>query len=401
MTKLNLKTITCVLVDGVDPNQSAKTLNYCASLCDFYDVKLISFKKPDIKYDYSYIEIPKLDYKGYNEFIVKKLNNYIDSEYALVIQTDGFIVNLYAWKDEYLKYDYIGAPWFSNTLGDSRVGNGGFSLRSKRFIERCAQDDIDMGHPAEDAIVCSLNKSKIENSGLKYAPIELAAFFSFSGRINEVKRSWQECFGAHIPPENSQYLMDEYKEASKNFHNLINLPSLQEIYNRYNTPEGDGDKGTCHSYLNEYDKILRYKRQNVNILEIGVSQGYSMMLWKDYFKDSNIIGLDIDLSYMRFPKEGFNVYQINATDENSLNNTLKDLTFDYIIDDGSHFIQDQLKSFEILYPRVKEGGYYFIEDIMDLENNYGRIKALNPNINILDFRRLKNRYDDVLAICKK
>jgi hypothetical protein len=197
MNKLDLQRISCVLVDGVDSNQSAKVLNHCSNLCDFHSVKLFSFEKPNVEYNHEFIQIKKFTYPEYNRFLIKDLSSYINTDYVLIIQTDGFIVNINSWSDDFLKYDYIGAPWVDGTLPNARVGNGGFSLRSKKFIERCSAPDILINSNQEDIVVCCTNKHLIEQSGLKYAPVEVAAKFSWGGDIPESQRTWKDCFGAH------------------------------------------------------------------------------------------------------------------------------------------------------------------------------------------------------------
>ena len=76
-------------------------------------------------------------------------------------------------------------------------------------------------------------------------------------------------------------------------------------------------------------------------------------------------------------------------------------SLDIIIDDGSHRIQDQLKSFNLLYPKLKESGVYIIEDIRDIDNTITQFKDLENshkvNVKIFDFRNLKNIKDDVIV----
>lgn len=201
MNKLNLDQISCILIDGVNPNQSAKVLNYCGSLCNFNSIKLFSFEKPTEKYDYEFIQIKKFAYPEYNRFLIKNLSSYINSQYVLIVQTDGYITNINAWDNIFLNYDYIGAPWIQGTLYNTRVGNGGFSLRSKKFIERCSWPDININSNQEDIVVCSTNKDLMERSGLKYAPVEIAAKFSWGGDVPEIQRTWQDSFGAHCKIE--------------------------------------------------------------------------------------------------------------------------------------------------------------------------------------------------------
>jgi hypothetical protein len=179
------------------------------------------------------------------------------------------------------------------------------------------------------------------------------------------------------------------------------MKTLKEIYQNYKTPEGDGDKGTAHSYLEIYEQIFNSRRENISLLEIGVSKGYSLMLWKDFFINSKIIGLDINLSSLIFKPDGFEVYETDATDKIKLDNILKDEKFDFIIDDGSHLLEHQIASFNILFPRLKEQGIYFIEDIVNIDETKFVVSNLNPNLKIYDLRNEKGRSDDVLAIITK
>jgi len=116
----------------------------------------------------------------YSEFVIKKMLDYIPESisHILVIQHDGYVLDGNAWRDEFLQYDYIGAPW---DYKDSRnVGNGGFSLRS-RWLMFCVQNDpfITVLTP-EDEIICRLYRHYLEQKyAVKFAPEQLAHKFSF------------------------------------------------------------------------------------------------------------------------------------------------------------------------------------------------------------------------------
>jgi hypothetical protein len=117
-----------------------------------------------------------MDWNKYNEFGVKELYKYIETSHVLLIQHDGYVLDGSRWSDEFLQYDYIGAPW---TYKDGRnVGNGGFSLRSRRLHEILASDkSIDICSP-EDEIIGRLYRPYLEkNYGVKFAPEYLAHKF--------------------------------------------------------------------------------------------------------------------------------------------------------------------------------------------------------------------------------
>lgn len=135
----------------------------------------------------------------YNHLVYKQLNNIIATDHVLVIQYDGFATNKNFWTDEFLEYDYIGAPLnalnpcISWDLGDRRkykwfVGNGGFSLRSKKLLEVLASD------PQLTPAVKTTDGSKIlcedialsfdqrdylkKEYKIKFAPLKVALRFS-------------------------------------------------------------------------------------------------------------------------------------------------------------------------------------------------------------------------------
>jgi len=180
------------------------------------------------------------------------------------------------------------------------------------------------------------------------------------------------------------------------------MKTLQEVYEKYADWTG-GDKGTNHSYIEVYEKEMS-KTKNISLLEIGVQFGHSIKMWQEYFEDSWIGGIDINLQYLSFDKLE-NVHLCSGTDEKEINRIFKNKKFDYVIDDASHTLQDQISSFDIFYPKLKQGGKYFIEDIAN-DNNLRKIKDhLNKqNINSFktyDLRYVKNRFDDIMIVVTK
>lgn len=152
-----------------------------------YSKKDIPFKKIQILscVDFNHteiecIKIPQLDYKQYNIFIIKNYNDYINTEFLLHIQNDGFIINPQAWTDEFLNYDYIGALWplhLASNNPDWRCGNGGFTLRSKKFLE-ISQKYCPADGGNEDYLVCQKYRNIFLEHNIKYATNDLAVRFS-------------------------------------------------------------------------------------------------------------------------------------------------------------------------------------------------------------------------------
>jgi len=117
-------------------------------------------------------------------------------------------------------------------------------------------------------------------------------------------------------------------------------------------------------YFEIYERHLeKYRNTSVNVLEIGVQCGGSLQMWKKYFgTNSKIVGIDIDEN-CKFTEEQINVEIGDQSDTTFLEKILSEYgQFDVIIDDGSHVQSDVLNSFFFLYPTLKRGGTYIIED---------------------------------------
>ncbi len=122
-----------------------------------------------------------------------------------------------------------------------------------------------------------------------------------------------------------------------------------------------------HDYMRTYDDLFTPMRdQPVTLLEIGVLGGAGLRTWARYFQnpDAEIYGLDI---HPEFCEKPFNDPRVRLLDGSQTDRARLDLLFgstqfNIIADDGPHFSSAQIKSFEILWPRVAPGGFYSIED---------------------------------------
>lgn len=114
---------------------------------------------------------------------------HVEGSHALVIQWDGFILNPEQWTSEFLDYDYIGAVWPQHP--DTPVGNGGFSLRSRRLLEALSDGEI-RRLPPEDECIAIENRNLLEvRYGIRFAPTALAERFSTE------RTPWKRSFGFH------------------------------------------------------------------------------------------------------------------------------------------------------------------------------------------------------------
>ncbi len=118
-------------------------------------------------------------------------------------------------------------------------------------------------------------------------------------------------------------------------------------------------------YFEIYEKYFsKYKNKKVNILEIGISHGGSLQMWKKYFGENvNIFAIDVNQECKKHEDDKIKIFIGSQSDVNFLKTVESQLPeLDIILDDGGHTMQQQIVSFEQLYLKVKEGGLYIVED---------------------------------------
>jgi hypothetical protein len=200
-SKLDLGKITLLCFDGrpEDLNRLSRyreILDYMLSNVNFYDVKFLSpfdFQMKGVKH----IKIKETLIGGYSRFCIKELNQYVESEFCLIFQDDGFILNPSLWDDSFYDYDYIGAPWplyIGWPQEGKQVGNGGFSLRSKKFLEVSAR--LPSSHTNEDTYILLTHRENLDENSIKIAPLDIARKFSVEMPLDK-EHSIENCFGFH------------------------------------------------------------------------------------------------------------------------------------------------------------------------------------------------------------
>lgn len=139
-----------------------------------------------------------------------------------------------------------------------------------------------------------------------------------------------------------------------------------------------------HNYLDFYQEQLPDRDFAGRLLEIGVMDGLSMKMWREYYPKAEIVGIDIkDMDHMhnndwQVP-DSVKLIKCDGTDPEQVKKLGK---FDIILDDGSHYWLEQQKSFEILYyNQLNAGGTYIIEDLWTSHIDY----YANAKINTLDY----------------
>jgi hypothetical protein len=139
------KDVTLVAISSIKIRETLNALIYSNRYLNFERVLFLTdadrtslYKAPNY---IEFVKINKLESKDdYSKFMLYELKNYIETSHLLTVQYDGFVLHPEKWDFNWLNYDFIGAPWppfYVNREDPTKVvrtGNGGFSLRSNKFI---------------------------------------------------------------------------------------------------------------------------------------------------------------------------------------------------------------------------------------------------------------------------
>lgn len=177
-TRIRAPNTTLCLIDTQTHALAARAMRLSLAAMDFDDALFISDLAEDTG-GARHVAIPPLDGRAaYSRFVMKDLLQHIETEHVLLIQWDGYVVNPVAWGHDFLDHDYIGARWGFHKDAHC-VGNGGFSLRSRRLLEALQDPAIDRFEP-EDEMICRHYRPMLESRyGIRFAPSEVADRFSF------------------------------------------------------------------------------------------------------------------------------------------------------------------------------------------------------------------------------
>jgi len=177
-----MKSVTLVAIEWQWYDLTRYAIEHSLKNIDAAEVVIISDREilPGAKH---IIRPPVANISEYADIMLKGVAEHVNTDHALYVQWDGIANNKNAWTDDFLKYDYIGAPWPWAREGVN-IGNGGFSLRSKRLLDACANDNTvcltDAVPVAEDSIIGEHKRAYLEQQyGINFPPTKLAEQFSF------------------------------------------------------------------------------------------------------------------------------------------------------------------------------------------------------------------------------
>lgn len=204
---LELNNVTLIALGSVNIEGMHRALQYSSRNIKWGAVKLIT-------------EISCKTIDEWNHAIIFDLRKYVDTAFCMLIHPDGFVVNPESWRPEFLNYDFIGAPWPLPTDNHSyrtpdgeivRVGNS-VSIRSKEMLELPYQMEVVwrsyFGNTNEDGFLTCHNRRLFQHYGARYAPIEVAKYFSRELEIPEnidVDKPFAFHMADNYPGRNEQY----------------------------------------------------------------------------------------------------------------------------------------------------------------------------------------------------
>ena len=177
---LALPEVTLICVDNRTPELALQALRHCMAQATFGEVvfftdpALLAQAPEGIRVEPVAIRsVPE-----YSDLVLRGLLPHVHTSHCLLVQWDGYVLDARQWRPEWLDLDYIGAL-FRRRSGELCVGNGGFSLRSRRLLQALQDPALNLAHP-EDVSLCCDNRVRLEQvHGIRFASAQQAQRFSF------------------------------------------------------------------------------------------------------------------------------------------------------------------------------------------------------------------------------
>ena len=276
--KPNLSNITLICVDCVNHGEAVAAIRKSMAECDFASVKFITDKPFEFE-GIEVINIPPIRSKEeYSHFMIKELYKYFDTDYVLVVQADGYVLNGKSWLPEFLNYDYIGAPWLYSD--GKNVGNGGFSIRSKKLQEALAFDDFIFATDPEDQAIGRLYRDYLQQKyDIKFPSEDLADKFAF-----ELRTPIYDTFG---------------------FHGRFHKPFQKTVVIKRTAAMGD---------VIMVEPVLHYFHKNGYRVVLDTPENFYMLFINHYFPVHHLKQIDgrllptaerynLDMAYEAFPEQ--------------------------------------------------------------------------------------------------
>lgn len=155
-----------------------------------------------------------------------------------------------------------------------------------------------------------------------------------------------------------------------NIRGLERMESLVDLCDLFNKSGSNKDRDGC---IQVYHTLFRdIQNESLNILEIGIGPDNkegksSLYVWRDFFTNAHIVGVDIDQNVLLSNDERIQSHLCDSTVSNDVSDLIEKIgigKFDIIVDDGSQRDMDRVKTLKNFYPYLKQGGIYIIQNIL-------------------------------------
>jgi len=155
--------------------------------------------------------------------------------------------------------------------------------------------------------------------------------------------------------------------------------------NQYAQPfKRKNDKIIAHGYAEIYENLFKPKKSDhLNVLEIGSFYGNASAALFFYFKNSFIYSADINPDMYKYKGSRLKNFFVDTSSRDSINENIleKNIEFDIVIEDASHMLKDQILSLFMIFPKIKKGGIFVVEEIDFPEKREDmRINQVKPDL---------------------
>lgn len=174
-------------------------------------------------------------------------------------------------------------------------------------------------------------------------------------------------------------------------HYKNNSSELCELGRKYDTDKSSQryrvtNQRHCHPYTLFYDGLFKNKKEEpLKIAELGILDGGSLLMWREYFKNAQIVGFEYNDNLIanfrkRFNNNRISLFNINVNNKDSISSAFHNVNmqYDIIIEDTTHQFEDQIRVIENAYTYLKPGGIMIIEDIFKSYDEKNYINRLAP-----------------------
>ncbi|HVE48321.1 MAG TPA: DUF5672 family protein [Casimicrobiaceae bacterium] len=226
-----LATVTLACVDTLNPALARRAIDECRRRVAFARCLIFTDRADSRRTANGDVEVvpiaPIASRDAYSRFVLKQLVDHVQTDHLLLVQWDGYVVNADAWDDAFLDVDYLGARWFWHDDGHD-IGNGGFSLRSRRLLKALQDPRIEPdAAEAEDVSIGRTFRTLLEREhGIRFGDAALADRFAFEAAYPIARP-----FGFHglynfcrvMPPAELVELSSRFTEA------ILRSPQLRQL----------------------------------------------------------------------------------------------------------------------------------------------------------------------------